>query len=133
MDESDRKEAKFVNCDFLKGQDGYKCSAEWISMKQAIYKTTAYLETSFIQWRLFVVIGWQSRNSTSYEKCLCSHNATTCLSTFELCLEQQEVTKIYKDWPYNDRKRHAILSWKKIISVVNTEFTWSFIAFAAKN
>lgn len=49
------------------GQEDYKYSAEWISMKQAIYKIIYYLETSIMLYRLlFVVIGWWSRNSTSY-------------------------------------------------------------------
>lgn len=115
MEESDRKEANFVNWDSLKGQDGYKCSVEWISMKQAIDKTTVHLKTSFILWKLFVLIDWQYRNSTSYEKCWCSHNATTCLCTFDLCLEQ-EFTRVYEDCPYSDRKWHAILFWRNYIS-----------------
>lgn len=99
-------------------------------MKQAIHKTTAYLETSFILWRLFVVVGWQSRNSTSYEKCWCSHNAATCLSTFELCLNKgpQGGTKTVlmvmgKDVPFFPGE---------IISVINTWLLEALLFYSKK-
>lgn len=96
------------------GQEDYKYSADWISMKQAMYKIIYYLEDSIMPCRLLsVVIGWWSRNSTSYEKCWCSCNPATCLRISVLYLEH-EVIKVYKGCPGSDGKRHAILSWANL-------------------